>query len=72
MKKRLYRDETNKTFAGVCAGIANYFDTDPVFIRILWIIFTLAGGSGLIAYILCAIVMPKDPGIYETNFTDRR
>ena len=53
MKKRLYKSSTDKKVCGVCGGIANYFDVDPTVIRLIWVIFTLVGGSGLIAYIHC-------------------
>lgn len=56
MKKRLYKSSTDKKVCGVCGGIANYFDVDPTVIRLIWVIFTLAGGSGLIA----AIIMPDE------------
>ena len=60
MKKRLYKSSTDKKVCGVCGGIANYFDVDPTVIRLAWIIFTLVGGSGLIAYIIAAIIMPDE------------
>lgn len=60
MKKRLYKSSTDKKVCGVCGGIANYFDVDPTVIRLIWMIFTLAGGSGLIAYIIAAIIMPDE------------
>ena len=60
MKKRLYKSSTDKKGCGVCGGIANYFDVDPTVIRLIWVIFTLAGGSGLIAYIIAAIIMPDE------------
>ena len=60
MKKRLYKSSTDKKVCGVCGGIANYFDVDPTVIRLIWVIFILAGGSGLIAYIIAAIVMPDE------------
>ena len=60
MKKRLYKSSTDKEVCGVCGGIANYFDVDPTVIRLIWVIFTLAGGSGLIAYIIAAIIMPDE------------
>lgn len=47
MKKRLYKSSTDKKVCGVCGGIANYFDVDPTVIRLIWVIFTLVGGSGL-------------------------
>ena len=58
MNKKLYRSIANKKLCGVCGGIGEYFELDPNLIRILWIIFALAGGSGLLAYIICAIIMP--------------
>lgn len=60
MKKRLYKSSTDKKVCGVCGGIANYFDVDPTVIRLIWVIFTLVGGSGLIAYIITAIIMPDE------------
>ena len=60
MKKRLYKSSTDKKVCGVCGGIANYFDVDRTVIRLIWVIFTLAGGSGLIAYIIAAIIMPDE------------
>lgn len=60
MKKRLYKSSTDKKVCGVCGGIANYFDVDPTVIRLIWVIVTLAGGSGLIAYIIAAIIMPDE------------
>ncbi len=60
MKKRLYKSSTDKKVCGVCGGIANYFDVDPTVIRLIWVIFTLVGGRGLIAYIIAAIIMPDE------------
>lgn len=60
MKKRLYKSSTDKKVCGVCGGIANCFDVDPTVIRLIWVIFTLVGGSGLIAYIIAAIIMPDE------------
>lgn len=48
-------------FAGVCggiAGIAEYFNLDPTVIRLLWVLATALGGSGLFVYILCALIIP--------------
>lgn len=58
--KRLYRSSVNYMLAGVCGGIAEYFNIDPTLVRLAWIIFTCVGmGSGIIAYIIAAIVIPK-------------
>ena len=59
MKKRLYKIEEGKKIAGVCGGIAEYFDIDPTLIRLAWILFSAFVCSGIIAYIIAAIVMPK-------------
>lgn len=58
MKKRLYRSNKEKKLAGVCGGIAEYFDIDPTLVRLGWIIFSCAFGSGILAYIICVLVMP--------------
>lgn len=68
--KKLYRSKTDSKLAGVCGGIAKYFDIDPTIVRLLWVVITLAGGSGLIAYIVCALVIPEEPEYNETNWTD--
>ena len=46
---------------GVCAGIADYLDTDPTIIRILWVLFVFCAGGGILAYLLCWIIMPVSP-----------
>lgn len=62
MRKRLYKSNTDKMVAGVCGGIAAYFDIDPTLVRLIWVLFCVAGGSGLLAYIIAAIIIPQDPG----------
>ena len=57
--KKLYKSSSDKKLAGVCGGIAEYFDVDSTIIRLAWVVFTLAGGAGLLAYIIAAIVMPN-------------
>ena len=47
--------------SGVCAGLAKYFDMDATIIRLIWVFITLIGGSGLVAYVVCAIVIPDEP-----------
>jgi len=59
--KRLYRSGKDKILAGVCGGLGEYFNVDPVIIRILWIVFSLAYGVGIIAYIIAWIVVPVNP-----------
>ena len=64
--KKLYRSDENKMLAGVCGGIAEYFGVDPTLIRLAWVVFSLLGGSGLLAYILAAIIIPRyDSNLYQ-------
>jgi phage shock protein C len=59
-KKRLYRlDGGDAKLFGVCGGIAEYFDVDPTIIRVIWAILIFAYGTGLLAYLVCALCMPK-------------
>ena len=60
MNKRLYKSKINKMLCGVCGGIAEYFDLDPTLIRLGWALFCALGGSGIIAYIIAAIIIPDN------------
>ncbi len=62
--KKLYKSNQNKVIAGVCGGIAEYFDIDPTIIRLAWVLFCLIGGSGVLGYIICALVIPSEPMDY--------
>ncbi|NSW89709.1 MAG: PspC domain-containing protein [Firmicutes bacterium] len=57
--KKLYRSSRNKIIAGVCGGLAEYFNIDPTIVRVLWILFACMGGSGILAYIICVFVIPE-------------
>lgn len=59
MDKRLYKSDTNAVIAGVCGGIGEFFNIDPTLIRLVWVIFCLAGGSGIVAYILAMFIIPR-------------
>ncbi len=61
MKKRLYKSIDNRMIDGVCGGIAEYFDIDPTLVRLGWVLFCALGGSGIIAYIIAAIIIPRRP-----------
>ena len=63
MSKRLYRIEQGKMLAGVCGGIAEYFDVDPSLVRLAWVLFCAVGGSGVLAYSVAAIIIPKKSDI---------
>jgi phage shock protein PspC (stress-responsive transcriptional regulator) len=58
--RRLYRSTTNKVLGGVCYGMGTYFNMDPTIVRLLWVLFTLLGGAGILAYIICWIVIPEE------------
>ena len=63
MKKRLFKSERDKKISGVCGGIGRYFGIDPTLIRLVWLLFIFCGGTGIIAYIISAIIMPEaEPG----------
>jgi len=59
--KRLYKSEVDRKICGVCGGIAEYFNIDPTFVRVGWVLASLFLGSGLLAYIIAAIIMPTRP-----------
>ncbi len=61
MQKKLYRSRSNRMIGGVCAGLAEYFNVDPTIVRLVFVLFALAGGPGLILYIIMAIVVPEEP-----------
>ena len=61
MDKRLYKSNQNKMIDGVCGGIAEYFGVDPTVVRLLWVLFSLMGGSGILAYIIAALIIPRNP-----------
>ena len=61
MTRRFYKSNANRLLAGVCGGIANYFDIDATLIRLGWVVFCALGGSGILAYIIAAIIIPSAP-----------
>jgi phage shock protein C len=62
MAKKLYRSQKDKIIAGVCAGLAEYFEIDSTLVRLIFVIVVLAGGAGVLAYIILWIVVPQNPG----------
>ncbi len=60
-KKRLYRSKKDRMIAGVCGGIAEYFDIDPTLVRIIAVLTIFINGIGLIAYLIAWIVIPQNP-----------
>jgi phage shock protein PspC (stress-responsive transcriptional regulator) len=71
-RKVLYRDVENGKISGVCAGLSDYFDLDVKLIRVIWLILLLCAGTGLLAYIIMAIVIdPKDQAIRKAKKKDQ-
>ncbi|MEG1555834.1 MAG: PspC domain-containing protein [Bacteroidales bacterium] len=68
MNKRLVRS-TDRKIAGVCGGIAEYLNIDPVIIRILFFFLIFAGGSGFILYLIFLLIMPEEQNVY-TDYTE--
>ena len=61
MSKKLYKSNTNKMIDGVCGGIAEFFGIDATLVRLGWVLFCALGGSGILAYIIAAIIIPRAP-----------
>jgi phage shock protein C len=72
---KLYRSESNRIVAGVCGGLGQYLNIDATLVRLFFVLLTLAGGSGVLLYIIMCIVMPSDgqaqvaPGAITTRGT---
>lgn len=69
MKKKLYRSRRDQKLCGVCAGIAEYFSIDPTIVRLLFVLFALTA-SGILAYIICALLIPEETDTDNNNIID--
>lgn len=58
-KKKLYKSNKDKKLCGVCGGLADYFEIDSTFIRLIWIFLVLCVGTGILAYFIAALIMPE-------------
>lgn len=67
--KRLYKSKTDKMVSGVCGGIASYLNIDSTIVRVVWALVSVfsAAVPGLLAYIICAVVIPDEPDAYDTT-----
>jgi phage shock protein C len=72
MKKRLYRDTENQKIFGVCSGMAEYFDIDVVVLRVIWVLAILFAGSGLLAYLILALVMDNKAEAMQKEEAEQR
>ena len=61
MDKKLYKSQGDRKLCGVCGGLGEFFGINASLIRLAWIVFSLLGGSGVLAYIIAAIVIPDEP-----------
>jgi phage shock protein C len=59
--KRLYRSQTDRMLAGVCGGLGEYFDIDPIIFRLIFVLLTIGAGSGVLLYILAWVIIPDAP-----------
>ena len=67
LRKRLYRSREKRQVAGVCAGVADYLGVDATLVRIAWVLFALAGGPGLLLYIIMAAIVPEEPEFVQAT-----
>ncbi|MCX6259149.1 MAG: PspC domain-containing protein [Bacteroidia bacterium] len=61
--KRLFRSKKDRIIGGVCGGLGNYLNVDPVIIRVVTVALFFAGFLGLLGYIIAWIIVPEEPGI---------
>ncbi len=59
MEKRLCKSRYDKKICGVCGGLGEYLNLDPTLIRLIWAVLILCEGTGLLAYIIAAVIMPE-------------
>lgn len=66
-KMKLVKSRTNKMLTGVCGGIGELLGIDPTIIRLIWAALSLAGGTGIILYIIAAVIIPEDDDILDAE-----
>jgi phage shock protein PspC (stress-responsive transcriptional regulator) len=59
--KRIYRSDQDRIIAGICGGLGEHFEIDPVIVRLVWIVLTFFGGSGIVLYLLAWLLIPRRP-----------
>lgn len=65
MKRKLYKSRENRVLCGVCGGLGEYFNLDPVIVRLILVVLCCVGFSGVIAYIVAALIIPEPPAVSE-------
>lgn len=66
-KIKLVKSRTNKMLTGVCGGIGELLGVDPTIIRLIWAALSLAGGTGIILYIIAAVIIPEDDDVIDAE-----
>jgi phage shock protein PspC (stress-responsive transcriptional regulator) len=66
--KRLMRSQNDRMLGGVCGGLARYLKLDPTLVRIAFVLFSLAGGSGVLVYLVLLLLMPLDSDLAEEEY----
>ena len=59
--RKLYRSRSNRQIAGVCGGLAEYFNMDATLLRVLFVVLAVLGGSGIVLYLAMWIIVPREP-----------
>jgi len=72
MTKKLYKSRRDVKLDGVCGGIAEYMGLDSTLVRLIWALFVVFGGSGIFLYIICAVLMPREPEYVIEDYRDMR
>ena len=67
MAKRIYRSTREKILGGVCGGMGEYFNIDPVIVRLVWVLTVLLAGTGILAYIIAWILIPKEEEVHTVK-----
>lgn len=60
-KRHFYRSKNDKLIAGVCGGLAEYFEVDPVLVRLITLLLVLTAGTGCLAYLILWVIVPVNP-----------
>lgn len=73
MERKIYRSTTDKKLSGVCAGIADYVNADVTIVRLLWAVITFMTGciTGVILYVICALIIPEEPEYYDADYKEK-
>jgi phage shock protein C len=73
-QQKLFRSEKNRVFAGICGGLGEYFNVDPVPLRLAWLLIVIFSGifPGVIAYILAIFIIPPEPTSREAHESDAK